>query len=107
MAQHMLKIRQQITLNWSGTEPLALPSGRTLQPGDTTLPMELWHSIGGDPVINDHITHGWLKPVHRTHEFQDGDEHCIGCSMTRLQAEAERAARQPRKTAPVAAGEKP
>lgn len=90
MAQSLLTVKHNITLSWSGKDPLVLPDGGMLQPGETTLSMDVWHSLGGDPVLNDHIAHGRLRPVHRAHEFQPGDNTCIGCSLTRKQVDAER-----------------
>ncbi len=105
MRQTPLVLPKSITVNWSGKEPLAIP-GKLLQPGDTTLPLDVWHSLGGDPVLNGHIAEGRLVPVHRRHQFAEGDMHCIGCSLTRAEAEAERKAGMPDKGKP-AAGEPP
>ncbi len=99
---NFLKVPKNISVEWKGKEPLTLPEGKVLQPGVTTLPMALWHSLGGDPEMNAHIADGRLVAVHLVHDFADGDKHCTGCSMTRQQAETERAAKMPKKsTAPV------
>lgn len=93
MRQVPLVLPKSITVNWSGKEPLPIVGKRVLPPGDTTLPLEVWHSLGGDPVLNGHIAEGRLSVVHRLHQFAQGDDHCIGCSLTREEAEAERVAR--------------
>ena len=96
---NFLKVPKNISVEWKGNEPLSLPGGKVLQPGVTTLPMALWHALGGDPVLNAHIAEGRLGPAHVEHAFAEGDKHCTGCSLTREEAEAERAARLPKKVA--------
>ena len=106
MRQNFLKLPKQITVKWDGPEPLVLPNKRSLPPGESTLPIEVWHSLGGDPRIGDFIASGALSVVHRRHEFAEGDDHCIGCSLTREEAEAERVARAKPKAAPAPAGDR-
>lgn len=88
----MLKIPKSITVQLDGEAPAG-----PLQPGETTMPLDKWHALGGIAAITDAIGEGRLRPVHKVHEFQEGDDHCIGCSVTRAQAEEERKARQPPK----------
>lgn len=110
MRQIPYKPIKSLTINWSGSVPLPVPGGRPIQPGDTTMPSEQFHALGRHPEIVEHIAAGRLAVVHRKHEFADGegaDAHCIGCSMTRAEVEAERASQQPAKktAAPVPAAQ--
>lgn len=76
-----------------------MPGGKMLQTGDTSMPLELWQSFGADPALVEAVAAGVISAVHRTHEFSDGDLHCVGCSVTREEAEEERKARMPKKAA--------
>jgi hypothetical protein len=97
---------KSITLRYTGTAPLKIPKEHIedkqqyLQPGDTTLPTATWHRFGASAELADLIVSGAIVPVHTKHEFQPEDAHCIGCSATREDAEAERAAALPAKKAP-------
>ncbi len=100
---------KSITLRYTGTEPLKIPKENVedrqqyLQPGDTTLPTSTWHRFGASAELAALIVSGAIVPVHTKHEFQEGDAHCIGCSASREDAEAERASALPAKkvAAPV------
>ncbi len=108
MRQAPLKMPMQITVNWSGKEPLAIPKERPddkqrfIQPGDNTIPLSSWHRMGAVAANCDHVAEGRLSVVHRRHEFAVNDDHCIGCSMTRGDVEAERVASGAKKAVPAA-----
>lgn len=93
-----LKIPKSITVHLDGEAPAG-----PLQPGETTLPLATWHGLGSNAAVTDALGDGRLRVVHKRHEFQDGDDHCIGCTVTRGEAEAERRAKQPRKPEPAPA----
>lgn len=96
MRQIPYKPPQQITVNWSGDAPLPIPKDdvgdkqQFIHKGDNTIPLASWHRMGASVEACEHIAAGRLSVVHRRHEFQEGDAHCIGCSLTREGAEAER-----------------
>jgi len=87
-----LKVPKSVTVMNDTPEAIG-----ALPPGESTLPLEKWHAMGDSPEVAAALAAETVRVVHKRHEFQDGDAHCIGCSLTREQAEAERKAAQPAK----------
>lgn len=85
-----LKILKSVTVVVEGDAAIG-----PLAPGETTMPIDKWHALGAHAAVCDGIGRGLVTVTHKRHEFQDGDEHCIGCHFTRAQAEAERKASMP------------